>query len=250
MKNLSLKAALFSLFFPISVLAEVVVTPFGVFDPAKNVKVSYNVKTENGVETKSGIVAPGKVSDKKELDALVKKLGSVKFVVSPEDVKTIIDDRIWTTMMKPDPGATAASFHTKVYNRLKSQIIVETRKYYRENIPGAVLPNAAFINEGGGSYVIVDKEKRPLGTLIISYTMDFSPPTRGEAESVDFIVLSKIPANWHSVEPSSIGEAWRTYQMPSGEKVCAKHFGKMIHVVSFKANAKITYTFNRLEKKE
>lgn len=238
---------------PLLAFAEVVVTPFGVFDPAENVKISYNVKTENGVETKSRVVSPDKVSDKKQLDALVKKMKSVKFVVSPEDAETIEDDRTFSVMMKPDAGASAASFRTRTFMRVKSLIIVETRKYYKENVPGAILPNGQFINAGGGSMVLVDKNKRPLGTLIISYSTDFVVPPIGELERAEFIVVSRIPDNWKPLPVDDYDvrrRGWNAYRLPSGEKVFAKDFGKVHHAVGWKANATVTYTFNKLKKKK
>lgn len=233
---------------PILAFAELRITPFGVFDPEENVKITYNVETENGVETKSRVVSPDKISDKKQLDALVKKMKSVKYIVSPEDAETIEADKSFSIMMKPDPKATAASFRTRTFLRVKSLIVVETRKYYKENVPGAILPNGAFINAGGGSMVLVDKDKHPLGTLIISYSTEFFVPPVPELESAEFITLSQIPDNWSRLK--YLENNWTAYQLPSGEKVCAKRFGKVYHAVGWKANATVTYTFNKLKKKK
>lgn len=247
------RLALFSLLVAAqtSAFAETVVTPFGVFDPAKNkVKLTYNVRTENGLETKSRIVASDKVSDARKLDALIREIGGVKFVVSPEDADVIEDEKTFSIMMKPDPKATAASFRTRTYLRVKSMIIVETRKYYKENIPKATLPNGAFINEGGGSMVLVDKDKRPLGTLIISYSTDFVLPSRSELEGAKFITLSQVPPTWTRLPEARHLDGWMPYQLPSGEKVCVRRFGKVLHCAGWKANAKIAYTFNRLGKRK
>lgn len=238
---------------PLLAFAEVIMTPFGVFDPAENVKISYNVKTANGVETKSRVVSPDKVSDKKQLEALVKKMKSVKFIVSPEDAETITAEKSFSRMMRPEPGASAASFRTRRYLRAKSLIIVETRKYYKENIPGAILPNGQFINEGGGSMVLVDKNKRPLGTLIISYSTDFVVPSRSELENAEFIALSQIPNGAKRLEDRVDGDrdwSWSAHQLKSGEKIFAKRFGNVLHVTGWKVQTTITYTFNKLKKRK
>jgi len=232
---------------PLCAIAELVVTPFGVFDPDENVKISFNVKTDSGVKTKTRIVEGEKVSDKKKLDNLVKKIGSVKFVLSPETAETIESEKVFPIMLRPDLRASATSFRTKVFSRVKSQLIVETRKYYLENIPNATLPNGSFINPAGGSMVLVGKDKKPLGTLIISYSVEFVRPELHELNTAEFVTISEIPDTWIKLPfPHKHYPPWREAQLPSGEKVCYREYGKLYRVVAWRADVTANYTFNKL----
>lgn len=234
---------------PLCAFAELVVTPFGVFDPEENVKISFNVKTDSGVQTRSRIVKGEKVSDKKKLDDFVEKIGGVKFVLSPETAETIESEKTFCIRTRPDLRATATSFRTKIFSRVKSQLIVETRKYYLENIPNATFPNGSFFNPAGGSMVLVGKDKKPIGTLIISYSVKFENPELRDLESAEFVTISDIPDTWEKLPRTRAAEyypEWRDARLPSGEKVCYKNFGKTYRVVAWRGDVTVNYTFNKL----
>lgn len=234
--------------FVIPAFAEVRVTPFGIFDPGEDTKISYNVKTENGVETRSETLKAGSFSNPKELNKLAEKLGSVKFVLSPPDSEVIEDEMEFLTYSKPETKSSVAQFKTRIFNRAKTLIISETRKYYKKNVPDATMPNGAFINEGGGVYTLVNKKKQPIGVLIIAYQTDFVPPLPSEIEGLDFVILSKIPSNWRRTELRLDG--WDSAVMPSGEKIFYKNVGNFYRCVGFKVRTTIKYTFNKLKKEK
>lgn len=229
------------------VSAEIIVTPFGILDTETDVRLSYNVETEDGVETKSRIFSAEKISNKEQLEAVLKKVGSDTAVLSPKTARPLKAVRKFSVYAKPDLRASAASFKTRVYQRIKAEIATETREYYKENIPNAVLTNRTFFKEGGGSMVVVDKRKRPLGTLIVSYKRTFSPPTEAEMSGEDFAMTSQIPAVWERISGTPYNGVFR---LPSGENVRVRSVGKFYRVFAFTIDVEVTYTFYKLEKKK
>lgn len=229
--------------------AEYRVTPFGVFDSGDSgsrTKVNYNVKTENGVETRERFVDTKQVETKEGLAKLMKEIGKTKFVLSPADAPANTVVRKSTIYLKPEAKSTPVQFRTRVFNRVKSLIIMETRKFYKSKVPKAIAPLGSFLNASGGSMVLTDKEKRPLGTLIISYAYEFVEPTEDECESYPFFTVSEIPGTWKGI--SETVSDWDAYRLPSGEKVLVKHVGKLYRCVGFKAEATVTFTYNKLGK--
>lgn len=175
---------------------------------------------------RSRIVKGEKVSDKKKLNDFVEKIGGVKFVLSPETAETIESEKTFCIRTRPDLRATATSFRTKIFSRVKSQLIVETRKYYLENIPNATFPNGGFFNPAGGSMVLFGKDKKPIGTLIISYSVKFENPELRELESAEFVTISDIPDTWEKL-PRTAKRSGTRFSVK-----CERNEKKEINVVS------------------
>lgn len=234
----------------IHVSAAVRITPFGILDSEESVRVNYNVKTEKGLETRSDILDLKEVGDSKSLEKLMRKRGCVKYILAPGDAEVVVSERTFYTYLKPESKSTPVQFQTRVFNRVKSLIIAETRKYYKSEIPKAVAPNGGFFNETGGAMVLVDKGKHPIGTLIISYKTEFVCPSETERENSDFMMVSKIPDTW--VETCGTDDDGKRYRnvhvLPSGEKVICTLVGRFWRCVGFKIKTTVKYTFNKLKK--
>lgn len=245
--------------------AELIVTPFGVWDTdATEVKVSYNVKTENGVETRTKSVSSRDVADKDKVGRLVKKLSAEKFIISPTDAESFTEKITVFQYRRAESKETAAQARVRRYNMAKAQIQAETRKFYKSRIPKAVAPMGQFINEAGGSMTLTDKNKKVIGTLIISYAVDSVPlpttvadrdeyfpnskiPLLSEAE---FIAVTAIPDGWRIAKPKGIkhGVGGSSYQLPSGNYVVVKREGKLFRCFAYATRTVITFSYEKLKK--
>lgn len=220
--------------------AEPIVTPAGIVDAdEKNVKFNYNVETENGVETRTETIKT-RDADDIGIKRLAKKLGAIKFVVSPESTKTFTKTVTVFQYRRAEAKETPQHARVRRYNNVKAKIQAETRKFYKKHVPNAVAPMGSFINEGGGAMTLVDDDKKPIGTLTISYETDLCLlpyteemrdkifprsriPLLEEAES---FLVRKIPSDWKLLEDDytpgkDIPRYYRCYILPSGEKVLA-----------------------------
>lgn len=248
--------------------AEPIATPFGVFDPEEeDAKISYNVETEDGVETKTKVVKSADISDQFKVKSLAKRLKAKKFVIAPKSTESITETVATFQYRRAEAKETAQQVRVRRYNNAKSKIQEETRKFYKNRIPNAVAPMGSFINEGGGSMTLVDKNKKPIGTLIIAYKTDMLPlpssaedkkkyfpnsniPYLGEAE---FFIVSQIPAEWSPVaNPSKdcprIPLNFSCYVLPSGEKVLVRKEGKFYRCTGFATRVTITYSYEKLSR--
>lgn len=220
--------------------AEPVVTPAGIVDAdEKNVKFNCNVETENGVETRTETI---RIRDADDIGRkrLAKKLGAMKFVVSPESTKTFTKTVTVFQYRRAEAKETPQHARVRRYNNIKAKIQVETRKFYKKHAPNAVAPMGSFINEGGGAMTLVDGDKKPIGTLTISYETDlcllpYTEEMRDEnfprsriplLEEAEFFLVRKISGDWELLEDDytpgkDILCYYRCYILPSGEKVLA-----------------------------
>lgn len=247
--------------------AELVTTPFGVWDTDDpEVKVNYNVKTDDGVETRSTTVRTHDVSDKSKISALSKKLSAGKLVISPTDTSTLTETRTVFSYRKTDSKETPAQVRVRRYNTAKAQIQTETRNFYKARIPGAVAPMGQFINESGGSMTITDKNKKPLGTLIISYKTDIVPLPKTETDkeesfpnskipllkNADFFLVNSSPSNWKVGIPAGLEKSekpdTKSYRLPSGDYVLVKRDGKFYRCYAYVLRTAITFNYERLKK--
>lgn len=254
--------------------AELITTPFGVWDTDDpEVKVSYNVKTDNGVETHSTTVRTQNVSDKSKINALAKELSAGKLIISPTDTDTLTETRTVFSYRKADSRETSAQVRVRRYNTAKAQIQTETRKFYKSRIPGAVAPMGQFINESGGSMTITDKNKKPLGTLIISYKTDIVPLPKTQTDKeesfpnskipllkdAEFFLVNSIPSEWREGSPAGLTDSGMSgmisYRLPGGNYVLVKASGsiplkdgKFYRCYSYVLRTAITYNYERLKK--
>lgn len=254
--------------------AELITTPSGVWDTDDSeVKVNYNVKTDDGVETRSTTVRTSDVSDKNKVNALAKKLSAGKLIISPTDTNTLTETRTVFSYRKTDPKETPPQVRVRRYYTAKTQIQAETRNFYKSRIPGAIAPMGQFINESGGSMAITDKNKKPLGALIISYKTDIVPLPITEADreesfpnskvpllkNADFFIVGAIPSEWEEGSPADLtspeSPGTISYRLPNGNYVMVKAVrstpvkdGKVYRCYSYVLRTSITYNYERLKK--
>lgn len=245
--------------------AELIVTPFGVWDTdADNVKISYNIKTETGVETRTKSVSSRDVADKDKVGRLARKLSAEKFIISPTDAESFTEKVTVFQYRRAESKETATQARVRRYNMAKAQIQTETRKFYKSRIPNAVAPMGQFINEAGGSMTLTDKNKKAIGTLIISYAVDSVPlpltaddrnkyfpnskiPLLSEA---DFFAVTAIPSGWKNEKPEGVSRetGGSSYRLPSGEYVVVKREGKFFRCFAYATRTTITYSYDKLKK--
>ncbi len=256
---------LISALFLVPAHAEIKVTPFGILDTESAVKIRYNVETENGVETQTETVEPQQVVNEEAIKKLAKKLNAQKFILTPENTKSFKIKETFFRQARAEAKATPQSLRVRRYQWVKSQIQYETRNFYKKRIPEAVAPIGSFINEYGGSMTLTNKEKKPIGTLIISYSTDVLPLSSDEAErkkffpnskipllkDADFFIVKEIPSTWASGRWNS---RWPKstmllghYVLPSGENVLVKREGSFFRCYGFVEKIDVIFRYDKLK---
>ncbi len=256
---------IFALFL-VSAHAEIKVTPFGILDTEAAVKIRYNVETKNGVETQTETVEPQDVVNEEAIKKLAKKLSAQKFILTPGNTKSFKIKATFFRQARAEAKATPQALRVRRYQWVKSQIQYETRNFYKKNIPEAVAPLGSFINEYGGSMTLTNKEKKPIGTLIISYSTDVLPLANEETErkmffpnskvpllkDAEFFIVKEIPStwtsgNWEPCWPKSALRACSHYVLPSGENVLVKKEGKFYRCYGFVEKIEVTFRYDKLK---
>ena len=254
------------LFFFSYARAELQVTPYGVFDTDSSVKINYNVLTENGVETKTKVVPSKEVLSKERIQTLAKKLNTQKFILSPANTESFEKEKEIFTYVRAEPKATAQMLRVRRYQRVKAQIQQDTRTFYKKEIPEAIAPLGSFINEYGGSMILTNKEKQPIGTLIISFSVESIPLADTEEErqkffpdsrlpllkKAEFFLVSEIPSTWkrghyeYTRWPTQ-SSSYSYYILPSGENILVVREGKFYRCFGFAEKIEIRYIYEKIK---